>query len=303
MYKYKQLMTSLKSSLKYFFLTIKFHPQDVLLFDDYIGQLNSLLEDDVLIWCIENDNTPDRHYHAVIPNIIRTKSYKDRDKMKTFLIPRLRKYLKDKYNQTEIDNTGRTKALNLSDVLEPGFLNKEGKDKVGYCAKEFTYRCGGTITPEEKEKHKLIYLNSLKITEKKIKNTIEIKTLTIKTAFVYMYDFYKTYLPPVNSIFSSMTYDGYDFTQISGNQKDQLRNQLKLTASKNEISKFTKREIKDAEQEIDNIPHRNIYQDYDDLTTDLANLIDVFKFNKQTSIPIEQLEKLLEQQQNKHMLI
>ena len=282
------------SNLNYFFLTIRFHPQDVKIFEDYISQLLSLIEQDTYIWCIENDNTPDRHFHAVIPNIIKDKHYKDRDKIKQLLLPRLKTYLKKVYNQTDIDPQARTKAMNISDKLEDGFINKSGEDKVGYCLKEFCIRRGGTITEEDKEKHKLIFLNQKTITENKVKNYIEIKTLTLKTAFTYMYDYYISYSPPIKSIFSSMTYDGYNFDQISGNQKDNIRNSLKLTLHKQEKIELTKREILDTEQAIDNIQHRDIYEEHEDMITDLENLRDVYTYEKQTSIPIDLITKIIE---------
>jgi hypothetical protein len=287
---------TLKSSpnLNYFFLTIRFHPNDVKIFEDYISQLLSLIEEDTYIWCIENDNTPDRHFHAVISNVIKDKHYKDRDKLKQLLLPRLKTYLKKVFNQTDVDPHARTKAMNLSDKLEDGFRNKSGEDKVGYCLKEFCIRQGGTITEEDKEKHKLIYLNQKTITEHKVKNYIEIKTLTLKTAFTYMYDYYISYSPPIKSIFSSMTYDGFNFDQISGNQKDNIRNSLKLTLHKQEKIELTKREILDTEQAIDNIHHRDIYEEHEDMITDLENLRDVYTYEKQTSIPIDLITKIIE---------
>lgn len=288
-----------KTPLKYFFLTVNFHPNDIKIFEDWISQLLSLIEDDTLIWCIENDNTPDRHFHAVVSNNIKSKHYKDRDKFKQLIVPRLKTYLKKVYNSTEVDNTARTKSINISDALADGYLNKNGEDKVGYCVKQFTSRNGGSLSEEEREKHKLIYLNQISITENKIKNTIEVKPLTIKTAFIYMYDFFKSYSPPINSIFSTMTYDGYDFTQISGNQKDQLRNQLKLRAHKLELIKMTKYEQKCTEEAIDNIPHRDIYQQYEDLTNDITDIIESYQYAKQDTIPISALKKLIDEHKHK----
>ena len=73
------------------------------------------------------------------------------------LVPSLKSYLKKVHHLTEVDNTARTKAINISDALQEGYLNKEGKNKVGYCAKQFTSRNGGSLSPEEIEKHKLIF--------------------------------------------------------------------------------------------------------------------------------------------------
>lgn len=278
--------------LNYFFLTINFHPNDVLAFEDYISQLRSIIEEETYIWCIEHDNTPKRHFHAVIPNVIRGKQYRDREKLKKFLLSRLNTYLKKVATSTTTDAQGKVGAFNLSDKLDESFRNKQNEDKVGYCAKEFTHRCGGTITPEDKEKHKLIYLNSLKITESTIKNTIEIKPLTIKTALMYMYDFYETYSPPVKSIFSSMIDEGYSFIQISNNQKDSLRNELKLRLHNQEKIKLTNLELEHTKQDIDNISHRDIYEEHDQLKSELENLIIIAQINKQ-DIPIDDIRKLI----------
>lgn len=280
--------------LKYFFITINFHKNDIKIFEDWISQLLSLIEDDTLIWCIENDNTPDRHFHAVVSNNIKNKHYKDRDKFKQLILPKLKTYLKKVFNSTlkAVDNTARQGTINISDILADGYLNKKGEDKVGYCAKQFTGRNGGSMSQEDIQKHKLVYLNQISITEDKIKNYIEVKPLTIKTAFIYMYDFFKSYSPPINSIFSSMTYEGFDFTQISGNQKDQLRNQLKLRAHKLELIKLTKIELKQAEQSIDNIPHMDIYNEYDKLKDKIQDLIYICNANEEKIHP-DVLEKII----------
>lgn len=278
--------------LKYFFITINFHPQDIKIFEDFIAQLLSLIEDDTLIWCIEKDNTPDRHFHAVIPNVIKTKEYKDRDKIKQLLVPRLRTYLKKVFNQTEVDPSARTKAINISDMLDEGYRNKKNEDKVGYCAKEFTARCGGTITPEEKEKHKLIYLNSLKITENVIKNTIEIKTINVKTALIYMYDFYETYNPPINSIIPIMIENGFSFVQISNNARTNLVNELKLKLHKQEKLKLTKQEYQDIFAHEQNDRYAPIYEVYEDLKERITNLMILHNHNKSTIDP-DDIKKLL----------
>ena len=67
-----------------------FQDQDVLLCDDYISQLRNLIEDYTLTWCIENDNIPERHFHAVITNNIKGKEYKDGDKITQLLVPTLK---------------------------------------------------------------------------------------------------------------------------------------------------------------------------------------------------------------------
>lgn len=278
--------------LKYFFITINFQKQDILIFEDYIAQLLSLIEDDTLIWCIEKDNTPDRHFHAVIPNVIKEKPYKDRSKIVQLLVPRLRTYLKKVFNQTAVDPKGITGAINISDQLDEGYRNKQGEDKVGYCAKEFTPRCGGTITPEEKEKHKLIYLNSLKITENVIKNTIEIKSINIKTALIYMYDFYETYNPPINSIIPIMIENGFSFVQISNNARTNLVNELKLKLHKQEKLKLTQQEYKDIFAHEQNDAYTCIYERHQELKDKVENLLILYQMEKR-DIPLDELHKIL----------
>jgi hypothetical protein len=279
--------------LKYFFITIKFHPSDVLIFEDFIAQLLSLIEDDTKIWCIEKDNTPDRHLHAVVSNKIKDKEYKDRHNFKQLLVPKLKSYLKKVYNQTEVDTTARTKAINISDMLDDGYRNKNNEDKIGYCAKEFTSRCGGTILPEEKEKHKLIYLNSLKITENKIKNTIEIKSINIKTALMYMYDFYETYNPPINSIIPLMIENGFSFVQISNNARTNLVNELKLKLHNQEKIKLTPREYQDIFFHEQNISYTDVYEAYDKLQEALKLLVLTGDIN-QSNIPIDDIRNLIQ---------
>lgn len=278
--------------LKYFFITIKFHPNDVNIFEDFIAQLLGLIEDDTKIWCIEKDNTPDRHFHAVVSNKIKDKEYKDRHNFKQLLVPRLKTYLKKVFNHTEVDNTARTKAINISDMLDESYRNKDNEDKIGYCAKDFTLRCGGNISAEDKEKHKLIYLNSKKITENTIKNTLETKTITIKTAITYMYDFFIQYKPPIKCIYSQMVENGFSFSQMSNNQKDSVRNELKLRLYKEDKLQLTKHELEHTRQDIDNINHKDIYEEHEQLKSELENLLILAQINK-SDINSDDIRKLI----------
>ena len=109
---------------------------------------------------------------------------------------------------------------------------------------------------------------------------------------MYMYDFYETYSPPVKSIFSSMIDEGYSFIQISNNQKDSLRNELKLRLHNQEKIKLTNLELEHTKQDIDNISHRDIYEEHDQLKSELENLIIIAQINKQ-DIPIDDIRKLI----------
>ena len=57
---------------------------------------------------------------------------------------------------------------------------------------------------------------------------------------------------------------------------------------------LTKREILDTEQQIDNIQHRDIYEEHEDMITDLENLRDIYTYEKQTSIPIDLITKIID---------
>ena len=52
--------------------------------------------------------------------------------------------------------------------------------------------------------------------------------------------------------------EGYSFIQISNNQKDSLRNELKLRLHNQEKIKLTNLELEHTKQDIDNISHRDI---------------------------------------------
>ena len=86
--------------------------------------------------------------------------------------------------------------------------------------------------------------------------------------------------------------EGYSFIQISDNQKDSLRNELKLRLHNMEKIKLTNLELQHTKEEIDNISHRDIYEEHDQLKSDLENLCIIAQINK-AQIDPDEIYKLI----------
>ena len=175
------------SNLNFHFLTVRFHPNDIPLFN------KSLLEHVVpyvesltyYYWCVECDNTTSMHFHAVIGH-----TWRDVGALQQKFKSIITKMFKGVHHETLWDSKFKGQSINISSKLE-NFLNHKRINTLGYVQKEKSQnpRKSTNFPDDTLEKNLDIFLNSKCIKSNVLRHKETIINLKGTTILTNMLDF------------------------------------------------------------------------------------------------------------------
>lgn len=196
------------------FITFRAHPNDLILFEDFLVIFIPLIKERCEEWLyvVERDNTSEKHFHAVISD----KSFRDADKCrKKFDCKPLQKFKKFLVFKSE---------SNLTHAFQTHYIGKEDKEKntdyyIGYCYKEDNVPRRDTNFSQYKVIEALKYYNTMKRIEinapKKVR--VHVKPNTFDTHL----DEFREYEGEdftYHNLFVRMVKHGYRFSSMSSKQ-------------------------------------------------------------------------------------
>lgn len=223
------------SNINFHFLTIRFHPNDIPLFN------NCLMEHIVpfcescshFYWCVENDNTKSMHFHAVIGH-----AWRDVGALQQKFKSIVNKMFKGIHHETLWDNKFKGQSINISSRLD-NFRNCQRVNTLGYVQKEKSQnpRKSTNFSDDTLEKNLNYYLNSLSIKSNVLRHKETIINLTGTTILTNLLDF--LIISELN--LENLTWDelenlaidhGYSFINVSCHMKLQTDKELRRRNNK-----------------------------------------------------------------------
>jgi len=197
--------------LNLFFLTVRAHPNDYLIFEDFLLIILDYFKDKKRLWSIEKDDTPDRHLHILIWS-----HEKDAEALYRKLNTKTFKAIKERIN-----NESNTCWKNHVD----GFINlkkvksEEESKTIGYIFKEEKIkRCFKFDYSEEKILDCVKVYYASKRAEESNKNPYadSIKLLTGRNAHANILNYCErnSIRYDDNTIYYKMVRDGFSFANV-----------------------------------------------------------------------------------------
>ena len=223
------------SSSNYYFLTVRFHPNDIPLFN------NCLMEHIVpfcescshYYWCVENDNTKSMHFHAVIGH-----AWRDVGALQQKFKSIINKMFKGIHHETLWDSKFKGQSINISSKLD-NFYNCQKVNTLGYVQKEKSQnpRKSTNFSDDTLEKNLNLFLNSLSIKQDARRHKETIINLKGTNILTHLLDFLIVSELNLENLswaeLENLAIDyGYSFINISPSMKLQTDKELRRRNNK-----------------------------------------------------------------------
>lgn len=294
-------MLNFDFTLKYFFLTIRPHPNDIILFEDFLILFFNFIKFNKNIkfstYSIEKDKTPDRHLHIVLGT-----KFRDSDKLITALNSKQFKVFKERLKHHD---TIWTKRI-TEDEASNAFINfkvihnteEDVMKTIGYTHKIENNERRDTTALENSfltECIELYYAHKRNQIKEQDPETQSIRTLTLKNALPHILSFCKRNNIGYNNntIMYKMVQSKYSFVNISAGNISRLFREFRIMFSK---------ERSNDQQELLAEEAQNSYLFLKDLfTEDVLTIMRHVRDNEEDQDP--ELYSLFSDLKKKHRLI
>lgn len=293
-------MSTFDFSLKFFFLTVRPHPNDAPIFEDFLILFFNFINTNKNIkfnsYSIEKDNTPDRHLHIILGT-----SFRDSDKLITALNS---KQFKEYKSRLKFHDSNWTKRISEEDECS-AFINFKVLPKteddvmktIGYIHKDSNSRRDTSQLQQKflSECIELYYVHERNKAKKSDPEAQCIRTLTLKNAIPHILSFCKRHNIGYDApaIRYRMVQNKYSFVNISSTNISRLFQEFRVMFGKERSN--DKGELQ-AEEEVN--PYLFLK---DEMTEDILSIMRYVRENEEDQDP--ELYSLFCEFKKKHRLI